>query len=376
MAKLTKSGSKYRYGKTRYSLEELLANPRLRSKLPDSKLPAHLLAQRKENTRKKASAGPGSSMTVGDMETMLKTQFGSAEAALAQRKKEIPEWYAGYKAQLMGMALSQGGQQAAAQQSFENMKTASANNAAQANGQANAQTAQANQISGGGAAAAAAQDKAAAQQRGAETVRQGQVTNNQELSRILHDNQYAFLQRQNDNAMQMENVSQGDLLKLQQALSGKKSEAYQSILSDERKAKLENFIANNNASDDAADNALDKKKYSLDKSDKRTKNQIARDRLALDRQKAADKAANKGKPKPITDAKRTSNNSDYQKAQVTAKTLMSEGKMKDMDMLISYMSAQYPNMDVNVLKGAAFKVRKRKITGSLRKQLKAYGIKL
>jgi hypothetical protein len=99
--------------------------------------------------------------------------------------------------------------------------------------------------------------------------------------------------------MQMENISQGDLLKLQQALAGKKSEAYQSILSDERKAKLENFIANNNAADDAADNALAGSKANETKRHNVAMETVAEKRARIAAEKAAAKARDKGKPKTL-----------------------------------------------------------------------------
>lgn len=99
----------------KHSYAQQLANPGLRSKLPDSKLTPQLLKKRQANTAAKARLQPfvpGSSITVGqvarDRKANEQLKFGSVDSQYARTGQQIPVWFADYQRQIAaGQAASQ-----------------------------------------------------------------------------------------------------------------------------------------------------------------------------------------------------------------------------------------------------------------------------
>ncbi|QEC49225.1 hypothetical protein FSW04_17660 [Baekduia soli] len=100
----------------------------MRSKLPDSALTADQLKQRKTNTYNNAPAAPGSGYTNKQIkavvDAMAKAQFGSQQAALAQRGQSLPGWFQAYRDQINAARAAE--QTASGQQvtSLQGMATA------------------------------------------------------------------------------------------------------------------------------------------------------------------------------------------------------------------------------------------------------------
>ncbi len=95
------------------SLAAQLADPGMRSKLPDSALTPDLLAKRQQNQFNAAPAAPGSSYTNQSLNQLLsvleRQKFGPQLAALSQREQMVPAWFAEYRSKV---AASQAAAQA------------------------------------------------------------------------------------------------------------------------------------------------------------------------------------------------------------------------------------------------------------------------
>lgn len=359
--------AKPKVSKKKPTLAQQLADAKLRYKLPDSKLTPELLAKRNEIKRTRKPAGPGSSMTIGDMEGLLKSQFGGAEAALGQRKTEIPQWFNDYRGRLSGLQTDQTNRSAALGTAITQLGANAAQNTKASNTDTNAQTAQANAVSG----STAVDPMVAARQQAAENVRQTGIGSYAGLAQQLGDNQQGFLQGAQTQSYGMENNAKSDLTKLFTDLQGKKAGAYQDILGQEQKTKLENAAFGLKSSDIKADNTLNQKKFDHDVSDDAAKNAIAA-------AKAAAAAAGK-KDKDVfgnTSKQRRANQSDYKKAIITVQNAMAEKKPpRDWTELMDTLAFQYPKVDVDILEAAARKVRRGgKISPKLRKSLLRIGV--
>jgi hypothetical protein len=163
-----------------------LANPGLRSRLPDGALPADLLAVRQRNQYNASPAAPGSSYTnkqLDDLVSMLTRQkYGGAELALQQQGQaltnrattQIPAWFQAYRDQIAGAQAAQ--QQAAAQQvgSLQQMATQAAGDT-------------------GGLAGAPMDAEGAARAQAAAQIRSAGVSNQAALAQNLGGIQNAFL---------------------------------------------------------------------------------------------------------------------------------------------------------------------------------------
>lgn len=272
----------YRVGRKRYTLEQMLANPRLRSHLPDSKLPAHLLAMRKENTRRKKAAGPGAEITVGAVEDILKNQFGGYESQLKQRQAEIPGWYDQFRAQLGALQEQQ-------TQAIGRMP-----------GEAQTMMASMKDNSGPGVGN---DPQAAARQQAAEGVRQNLMGSWASARQSVAQNQQGLLNNQMNASYGMQSNAQGELQRLFTDLASKKKSAYDDIVDKDRQSQIEAAAFGLKRKDTLADNERQdaaetwKKRYQqalLDQGYRRIKN-------------AAKKRGSKG----VSDSKARTNNDNW-----------------------------------------------------------------
>lgn len=145
-------------------LQAWLNNPGLRSKLPDSALPAALLEQRRLNQ----PAAPGSGYTNRSLNALLDTltrqKYGQAEQQIGQQQQMIPAYFKVYQEQLAGAQAQNQAANQQAVQSLQNMAAAAAGATGQlagaptsAEGDARAQAAAAMRSAGIGNQAALAQ---------------------------------------------------------------------------------------------------------------------------------------------------------------------------------------------------------------------------
>jgi len=370
---------KYTVGKKKYTLAQMLANPRLRGQLPDSKLPANLLAMRKTNQANKKPAGPGSSMTVGDINSILDTQFGGQSKALAQRQTEIPTWFNNYRAALDVMQADQTQRTAGAVQATQTFGANAAANTQAANTQTNNQTAAANAISGAGGVDAAALQR----QQAAENVRQTGIGNWAGLAQQLGNNQSAFNAGTRTQSYGMENNAKSELGKAYSDLFTKRASSYQDLLAGEQKSKLEAAAFNLKTTDTLADNSRQDASLQETTRSHKANETAAEKRLRLAQEKAADAKNGKGNGKDQygnTLKQRRSVKSDYRKAANTAATMKNSKdpnvRPKTLSQAISTLSGLYPNVDIDVITAAAEKTFRGKVNSKRKRSLKQIGLRL
>lgn len=210
-------------------LEQWLANPGLRSKLPDSALTADQLAQRQLNQRLDAPAAPGSSYTnrqLSQLLTVLERQkFGGEQATLDQRGQAVPAWFGAYRKTL---ADAQAAERAAAAQHVASIQNMAAQAAA-----APAQLQGAPQVNGDIANAAAA-------------IRSAGIGNQAALAQTLAGNQDNYLTNQNLLSYGSQAGALSDLANARQQLAQQRGDfritQRQQILSDEADAALKNAL--------------------------------------------------------------------------------------------------------------------------------------
>jgi hypothetical protein len=105
-------------------LRRALANPGLRSKLPDNLLTADLRQQRGQNAYNNAPVVPGSSLTNRQADTQAQTatqvQYGPQEAALKGIARDTPGWYDQYLGALNDHTRNVQAYQAGAQAALQN----------------------------------------------------------------------------------------------------------------------------------------------------------------------------------------------------------------------------------------------------------------
>lgn len=223
-----------------------LANPGLRSKLPDSALTPELLKARQANQYNAAAAAPGSSYTNKQLDALVsmlaQQKYGQGELALQQQgqalanraTQEIPAWFQAYRDQVAAARAQQ--QQAAAQQvaSLQQMATQAAGDT-------------------GGLAGAPMDAAGAARAQAAAAIRSAGIGNQAALAQNLAGNQNAYLQNlgllsngQQQAALQdvgtKQNALAQQVAQLAQDKGAFKTTQRQQILSDEADQALKNAL--------------------------------------------------------------------------------------------------------------------------------------
>jgi hypothetical protein len=207
-----------------------LANPGLRSKLPDSALTEGQLAQRKTNAFNAAPAAPGSSYTNGSLNQLLdiltRQKFGPEQQALDQRGHDMPLWFQAYRKQVDDARLAENaavGQQVTSLNNF----------ATQASGDLG--------YTGDGSDPAAAQRAQAAA-----AVRASGITNQAAIAQQLGGIQNSFLTNTGLNSFGLQNGAMAQLGQQRQQLARDRGDFRVTqrgqILSDEADSALKNAL--------------------------------------------------------------------------------------------------------------------------------------
>jgi hypothetical protein len=208
-----------------------LADPGLRSRLPDSALTPDLLKMRQANAYNAAPAAPGSSYTnkqLNDLVGMLTQQkYGQAEQALNTQASSVPQWFQAYRDQVAAAQAAQ--QQAATQQvaSLQQMATQAAGDT-------------------GGLAGAPMDAEAAARAQAAAQIRGAGVSNQAALAQNLGANQNAYLTNlgllSNGQQQAAQQHVADQIAQLLQDKGAFKTTQRQQILGDEADAALKNAL--------------------------------------------------------------------------------------------------------------------------------------
>jgi hypothetical protein len=212
-------------------LAQYLADPGLRSKLPDSSLTPDLLQTRRTNQYNASPAAPGSSYSNHDLDALInvlsRQKYGQAEQGLQQQQQNIPAWFQAYRDQVAAAQKTQNDAAAA--------QVASLQQAAQA---AAGQT---------GALAGAPMDQAGADRaQAAAAIRSAGIGNQQALATNLGGIQNAYMGNLGLNSFGMQRGALDKLAAQQTQLALDKGDfkttQRQSILSDEADAALKNAL--------------------------------------------------------------------------------------------------------------------------------------
>lgn len=352
---------KFKVGTKTYSLAEMRANPRLRGKLKAKYLTPEQQAMRKENTRLKAPAGPGSSITNREMESLIGSTFGGQQKALDQRKADIPVWFNQYRERLGQMQREQGIRQQAAQDAIKSFASQAAQNSQTATQSAVSTNPQGQQVD----------PNAGARQAAAENVRQSLIGSYGAMGAQLGIGQANLSDSVMNQSYGMENTANMDLQKLFAALGEQKVKFKQSTLADESKSKLEAAAFGLKKSDTRADNALNAKKYAETVRSHKASEANARARL-----KKMGKGAN-GKDQYGNTQKDIRNNRDTYKGALSLAKGFSKGNsrnaaIKDYSQMVSALVAN--GFKAPYAKAAAEKVLKGKVSSAGRRGLAEYGV--